>query len=121
VQTKKCMRSGQCCSAHFALVPKHETSNLSDEHLETVEDLDSYIATNAEMMGAPCKWLARDELTTEATCKVHVLKSSMCVNYPEHVVGSEWCPVGLGYWKHRKSEGLTIPDWVDTVLLSLVK
>jgi Fe-S-cluster containining protein len=119
MQTKKCMRSGQCCSAHFALVPKHETSDLSDKHLDTLEDAESYIEANSEMMGTPCKWLVRDSETTEATCKAHTRKSDHCVSYPEHIIGSEWCPVGVMYWKDRKSEGLKIPEWVDKVLISL--
>lgn len=121
MEVKRCLRSGQCCSGMFAIVPKHEESNLSPAFLDTLppEEVADYIESNGELMGEPCKWLVRDEETTEATCKAHDRKSEHCLSYPEHIVGSEWCPVGVTYWKDRKAQGLPIPEWVNGVLASL--
>lgn len=123
MQTKICLRSGQCCSGLLALVPKYETSDLSDRHLDTLDfdDQMSYIEENSEPMGKPCKWLERDSETTEATCKAHKRKSSMCINYPEHLAGSPYCPSGVAYWSERKANGLKVPDWVMEILLTLGK
>jgi Fe-S-cluster containining protein len=121
LETKKCLRSGQCCSSHFALVPKHEDSNLSPQFVEALPEdkVEDYLDSNSEMMGSPCQWLTRDEVTTEATCKAHTRKSDHCISYPEYLGGVEWCNVGVAYWVGRKQNGLPIPEWVDGVLLSL--
>jgi Fe-S-cluster containining protein len=118
MDTKICLRSGGCCSGYFALVPKTETSDLSPTNLESMEDAISYIEEHSEGMGKPCKWLIRDEVTTEATCKVHTLKSSMCIDYPEYMVGNKYCGMGLAYWSDRKERGLPIPSSVTEILIS---
>lgn len=118
---KKCLRCGMCCSGMFAIVPRYESSNLSPQFLETLGDeaLSQYIDDNGEPMGKPCKWLARDAHTTEATCRVHSCKSSHCLDHPEHIVGNEWCPIGRLYWKVRLEKGLPIPESVKQVLETL--
>jgi Fe-S-cluster containining protein len=120
--TKICLRSGQCCSSHFALVPKHEQSNLNPAYLDAMDDPYDYIEENSEMMGTPCRWLIVDDLTAEATCKAHDRKSSMCIDHPEDIgVGSRYCHVGLAFWRNRKSSGKQIPKWVDKILIGLGK
>lgn len=83
-----------------------------------MDKADSYLAQNAELMGSPCKWLIRDEDTTEATCKVHARRSSDCRNYPEDLSGKgdRWCPVGLAYWQNRQKTNQPIPVWIEKVL-----
>jgi Fe-S-cluster containining protein len=121
--TKRCMRSGKCCSSMLAVVPIHEASNLDPEYIDSLptEEADSYMEQNAELMGTPCKWLERDEVTTEATCKVHERRSGDCRNYPEDLSGKgdRWCPVGLAYWQERRKSFLPIPQWVEEVLVGL--
>lgn len=69
----------------LAVVPKYGNSNLDSEFLETMSEdkADQYFSENSELMGTPCKWLDRDQLTTEATCKVHIQRGDECRNYPE--------------------------------------
>ncbi|MGV2887561.1 hypothetical protein [Paenibacillus taichungensis] len=103
-----------------AVVPIHVESNLDPEYLDSlpVEEADTYMEQNAELMGAPCKWLERDEVTTEATCKVHAQRADDCRNYPEDLSGKgdRWCPVGFIYWQTRQKASLPIPKWVEEVL-----
>lgn len=118
--TKRCMRSGKCCSSMVAVVPIHFQSNLDPEYIDSlpIEQVDDYFEKNAELMGSPCKWLERDEITTEATCKVHARRSDDCRNYPEDLSGKgdRWCPVGLAYWRERQKSFLPIPVWIENVL-----
>lgn len=120
MKTKRCMRSGKCCSSMLAVVPKFIESNLDPDFLDSLpegED-ETYLAEHAELMGTPCKWLVRDEITTEATCKVYERRGDDCRNYPADYSGrgDRWCPVGLAYWKDRKNNGQPIPQWVEEVL-----
>lgn len=118
MEGKICLRSGQCCSGHFAFVPKTEDSDLSPDLVDNLpfDTVNDYLQKHAEPMDTPCKWLVRDEETTEATCKVHSIKSSQCRDYPEYLVGGKYCNAGLAYWRHRQSKGLAIPEWVGSVL-----
>jgi hypothetical protein len=118
MSTKICLRSGQCCSGYLAFVPKTYESDLSPSVVNSLPDteVDDYLEKHIEPMGKPCKWLVRDELTTEAACKVHTRKSSQCLDYPEHLAGSKYCNAGLAYWQHRKSANLPVPSWIASVL-----
>ena len=121
--TKRCMRSGKCCTSMVAVVPVTEDSNLDPDFLDALpwDEADSYLEKNAELMGNPCKWLERDEVTTEASCKVHERRSGDCRNYPEDLSarGDRWCPVGMAYWNKRKNIDLPVPAWVEDVLANL--
>jgi len=122
--TKRCMRSGKCCSSMVASVPIHFESNLDPEFIDSLpfEDAYSYIEQNSELMGTPCKWLERDEITTEASCKVHAKRGDDCRNYPEDLSGrgDRWCPVGLFYWESRQKADLPIPKWVEKILADTI-
>lgn len=118
--TKKCMRSGQCCNGYLAFVPKHEHSDISPAKIDTIKykDIQGYLDEHMEPMGDPCKWLERDTLTSEATCLAHTRKASMCIDYPENIgIKENWCGTGLIYWSYRKKQGLPIPEWVAKVLI----
>jgi hypothetical protein len=103
-----------------AVVPKYFESNLDPEYIDSLpeEEADTYFEKNAELMGTPCKWLVRDEVTTEATCMVHGRRSGDCRNYPADYSGrgDRWCPVGLTYWQDRRKKEQPIPQWVAEVL-----
>lgn len=107
----------------LAAVPLHFESNLDPEYIDSLPmaEADSYMELNAELMGTPCKWLIRDEVTTEATCKVHDRRSSDCRNYPEDLSrkGEHWCPVGLMYWQKRYKSNQPVPEWIMTVIETL--
>nr|WP_275900751.1 YkgJ family cysteine cluster protein [Paenibacillus periandrae] len=112
------MRSGLCCTTMLAVVPKYGNSNLDSEFLETMSEdkADQYFSENSELMGTPCKWLDRDQLTTEATCKVHIQRGDECRNYPEAFKKDQWCTVGLDYWSSRMKSGMQIPQWIEKVI-----
>ncbi|RRJ54934.1 hypothetical protein EHV15_35785 [Paenibacillus oralis] len=118
--TKRCMRSGKCCTSMVAVVPIQYESNIDPEYIDSLpfEEAVSYLSQHAELMGTPCKWLERDEFTTEATCKVHARRGGDCRNYPEDLSGKGdcWCPVGFDYWQTRQKASQPIPKWVEEIL-----
>lgn len=106
----KCLRCGHCCKGYLCFVPKYETSNLSPDFLETVNEdsLDDYINENIEEQGSVCKWLTVDERGLH-TCLVHEKRSSMC---RDHNSLSKICRIGQAYWKGKDD----IPEEIESIL-----
>jgi hypothetical protein len=113
----------ELCTNMLAVVPKTAESNLKPDYLQTlsVDEKITYMEEHSEQIGTPCKWLVRDEVTTEATCKVYDHRGRDCRNYSEDHTGrgDEWCPVGLAYWSLRKESSLPIPKWIEVVLAEI--
>jgi len=102
----KCLRCGHCCKGYLCFVPKYETSNLSPEFLETVNE--DYINDNIAEQGDVCKWLTVDERGLH-TCLAHDRRSSMCRDH-NSLVGK--CLIGISYWKDKES----IPEEIQSIL-----
>lgn len=101
-----CLRCGYCCKGHICLVPKHETSNLSPEFLETVDTL--YIDENIEEQGAYCKWLTVNEKGIHS-CTAYNRRSSMCIDYNSEI---KVCRIGYNYWSRKGF----MPDEISNIM-----
>jgi len=96
----QCLRCGHCCKGYLCFVPKYETSNLSPDFLETIDEdhLDDYINENIEEQGDVCKWLTVEERGLHHSCS-YERRSSMC---RDHNSLSKICRIGQSYWKDKK-------------------
>jgi len=106
----KCLRCGHCCKDYLCFVPKYETSNLSPEFLETIDEdrLDDYINENIEEQGSACKWLTVDKLGLHS-CLAYDRRSSMCRDH-NSLIGK--CLIGISYWKDKED----IPEEIKSML-----
>ena len=101
-----CFRCGRCCREAIATVPKHETSDLSPEHIdkfETFEEEYEYLEQNCEPLGKKCKWL--DDSKVEATCLAYDRRGSDCRNYPGNP-----CKVGPLVLLSKQVQGEVLPE-----------
>ena len=90
----------------MATVPKHESSDLSPEHIdqfETFEEEYAYLEQNCELLGEKCKWL--DDSQVEATCLAYDRRGSDCRNYPGNP-----CKVGPLVLLTKHIQGEVLPE-----------
>ena len=107
-----CYRCGKCCREFMATVPKHETSNLSEEFLDRMsfEEEQAYLEANCEFQGEKCKWL--DDSGIQCTCLAYDRRGSDCVRYCEH----QECKVGLLHFVRKLKRGEDLPEKLVTEL-----
>ena len=97
-----CHRCGTCCKDFLATVPKHVDSDLSPDHLNSME-LDAamaYLDEHAEMQGVRCRWLIDNEDGT-CSCGAYERRSEDCRNYPDLTVQTR-CKVGEHVMSKRR-------------------
>ena len=90
----------------MAVVPKYESSNLSDAFLEgmSFEEENIYFAANHELLDEKCKWL--DDSGIQCICTVYDRRGSDCVNYCH----SQECKVGLLHFVRMLKQCVPLPD-----------
>lgn len=113
VSDSKCMRCGSCCKQHFCIVPKYEHSDLSPDHIDSMEPEDAmaYIDEHSEPQGDVCKWLIFDKETMMHSCGARERRSSMCRDHR----ADEWCNIGFLYWEKLKAAGYSLPPEIQVL------